>query len=382
MRVAHLLLGRCNPDSANGVDKSVYHLVCHQAVLGAEVAVFSLTAKEPIAIPGVEVHGLPPPSTMFGRLSPKVPNQVLNAVLNWKPDLVHFHSVHIGPFIGLARTLRRYGIPYAVTPHGGFASGRLARVGSGVRAYIYLLEKEYLEQALFVHAVSNNDVEGLKSLGVRAQTIVVPNGITVSEIPNRSDGDLLRGQFPNLVGKFVFVFLGRLDPGHKGLDILLEAFAKVQMANAALVLIGPDWRRSLSLLKDQAKQLGVTERVVFAGPAFGEQKWGYLRGADVFVHPPRSEAGCPFSVLEALAVGKAVIVSKAADPEGQIGTFGAGLVTEPEVGGLCEALTALTRYSRESLIQMGLRGRMLVETRYDWQIIAERLLGAYENWKS
>ncbi|CAM3384835.1 hypothetical protein [Rhodothermus bifroesti] len=33
MRIAHVLLGRCNPDSANGVDKTVYPLARHQALL-------------------------------------------------------------------------------------------------------------------------------------------------------------------------------------------------------------------------------------------------------------------------------------------------------------------------------------------------------------
>jgi len=56
MRIAHVLLGRCNPDSANGVDKTVYYLAHHQASLGSQVAVFSLTVKEPIPIPGAEVR--------------------------------------------------------------------------------------------------------------------------------------------------------------------------------------------------------------------------------------------------------------------------------------------------------------------------------------
>ncbi len=66
MRIAHVLLGRCNPDGANGVDEAVYHLSRHQAALGAEVGIVSLTVKEPIPVPGVEVKDLPPP---FGRLA-------------------------------------------------------------------------------------------------------------------------------------------------------------------------------------------------------------------------------------------------------------------------------------------------------------------------
>lgn len=378
MRIAHILLGRCNPDSANGVDKTVYHLARHQAALGAEVAVFSLTPKEPIPVPGVEVRTLAPPSGKLERLWPGVPKRFLEALLGWKPDLVHFHSVHIGPFIGLGKALWRRGVPYVVTPHGAFAPGRLARVGPEVRAYIRVLERPYLEGARFVHAVSSNDMDGLRSLGVRARVVVVPNGMDLDSVPVRVDPDLLRRRFPGLQGKRVFLFLGRLDPVSKGLDLLLEAFAAARLPEAALVLVGPDWRGSLARLREQARRLGLEERVVFAGPAFGKEKWAYLAGADVFVHPSRWE-GAPFSVLEALAMGKPVLVSRAADPNGEIGTFGAGVVVEPRVPELSQGLARLLGLRSEEVDRMGRRARALVEERYGWRTIAARLMEAYQH---
>ena len=377
MRIAHVLLGRCNPDSANGVDKTVYHLARHQAALGAEVAVFSLTLKEPLPVPGAEVRTFPPPWGRLGRLWPGVPGRLVEELLGWRPDLVHFHSVHIGPFVALGRALRRRGVPYVVTPNGGFAPGRLARVGPEVRAYVRLLEKPYLEGARFVHAVSHNDVEGLKALGVRAPVVVVPNGIDPAAVPNQVDADLLRRRFPGLRGKRVFLFLGRLDPVHKGLDLLLEAFAANRLPQAALVLVGPDWRGSLARLRELARHLGLDERVVFAGAAFGEEKWAYLAGADVFVHPSRWE-GFSFSVLEALAMGKPVLVSSAADP-GEIRASGAGVTVEPRVAELSEALRALGTSSPEELERMGRRARALAEERYDWRAIAARLMEAYQH---
>lgn len=370
MRIAHVLLGRCNPDSANGVDKTVYYLARHQAALGAEVAVFSLTAKEPIPVPGAEVRVLPPPSGRLEGLWPGGPKRLLEELLGWKPDLVHFHSVHIGPFIGLGKALRRRGVPYVVTPNGGFAPGRLARVGPEVRAYIRLLERPYLEGARFVHAVSRNDLEGLSSLGVRARVVVVPNGLDLDSVPVRVDVDLLRRRFPGLQGKRVFLFLGRLD-------LLLEAFAAARLPEAALVLVGPDWRGSLARLREQARRLGLEERVVFAGPAFGEEKWAYLAGADVFVHPSRWE-GFSFSVLEALAMGKPVLVSRAADPNGEIGTFGAGVVAEPRVAELSQGLARLLGLRPEEVDRMGRRARALVEERYSWRGIVVQLMEAYQ----
>lgn len=240
MRVAHLILGRCNPDSANGVDKTVYYLSSRQAALGAEVAVFSLTAKEPLPVPGAEVRTFPPPSGKLGRLWPVVPGRLLEEVLGWGPDLVHFHSVHIGLFIELRTALR----------------GNLAR------------------------------------------------------------------------------------------------------------------------LREQVRRLGVEEQVVFAGPAFGEEKWAYLAGADAFVHPRRWE-GFSFSVLEALAMGKTVLVSRAADPNGEIGAFGAGVVVEPRVPELSEGLARLWGASSWELDRMGRRARALVEERYGWRAIVVQLMEAY-----
>ena len=382
MRIAHFLLGRCNPDSANGVDKTIYHLAKTQAALGATVSVFSVTEKQPVAIPGAEVVTISPSTFVrLPRLGTKIPwtgVEPKRRLSEWKPDIVHFHSVHIGPFVGLARWLRTRKIPYVVTPHGGYALGRLEKAGWKVKWYIHAVEKHYLQQAAFVHLVSRNDREGLETLGIKVRTVQVPNGIDLSAIPSHVDEGLLYKRYPALQGKRVFLFLGRLDPAHKGLDILLEAFAVARLPEAALVLVGPDFRGGMMRLQEQARRLGLAEQVMFTGPAFGEEKWAYLAGADLFVHPSRWE-GFPFSVLEAMAMGKPVLLSTAADP-GDIASVGAGITVQPNVDPLAHALKEMGKASQEELKGMGARGRRLVEGRYNWQHIAEKLLVEYERW--
>jgi len=377
VRIAHFLIGRCNPESANGVDKTVFYLSLHQARLGARVAVFSFSDKKPITIPGVEIKTIEPPKYgSFGSKLPYVRSEVVRELMLWEPNIVHFHSVHIGPFIAMGKLLRRQGILYVVTPHGGFAPGRLARVGPQVRAYIRFLERPYLEGAQFIHAVSHNDEEGLISLGVRAKSVVVPNGIDPTAVPDHVPPELLHNRFPLLKNKRVFLFLGRLDPVTKGLDLLLEAFAVARNPDTALVLVGPDWHGNLARLKKQVWRLSLNEQVVFVGPVYGQEKWSCLAGADVFVHPSRSE-GFSFSVLEALAIGKPVLVSQAADP-GDIRDSGAGITVEPQVDQIVEALRTFANFSSTDLNRMGQRARTLVEQRYYWQGIASRLLEAYE----
>ena len=89
MRIAHFLPGRCNPDSANGVEKVVYNLTRQLATLNHQVALFSLTAKPPIPIPGVDVLAYPPERIPF-----MLPQNLLYDLRGWRPDIVHLHSVY------------------------------------------------------------------------------------------------------------------------------------------------------------------------------------------------------------------------------------------------------------------------------------------------
>src|SRR5688572_3001012 len=122
MRIAHFLQGRCNSDSANGVEKTIYFLSRAQAALGHEVSVFSLTAKDPLPIPGVAVRTYLP-----GWQPLAIPDQLLADLRRYQPALVHLHSAYVPPNASLARNLRRMAIPYVMTPNGVLASALLRR---------------------------------------------------------------------------------------------------------------------------------------------------------------------------------------------------------------------------------------------------------------
>src|SRR5512147_812336 len=101
MRVAHFFPGHCDPESANGVDKAVYHLSKAQAASGHTVAVLELTSKAPIAIPGAEVRSYAP-----RRFPLSLPKKLLGDLGQWKPDLVHLHSSFVPVNAALAAWLR------------------------------------------------------------------------------------------------------------------------------------------------------------------------------------------------------------------------------------------------------------------------------------
>jgi glycosyltransferase involved in cell wall biosynthesis len=92
----------------------------------------------------------------------------------------------------------------------------------------------------------------------------------------------------------------------KGFDLLIEAMPAVlrRFPDAQLMILGEGPLEAE--LKEQARNLGLQEKVYFLG--FQANPWLYLKHADAFILPSRYE-GLPNVLLEALALGTPVVVS-------------------------------------------------------------------------
>jgi glycosyltransferase involved in cell wall biosynthesis len=374
MRIAHVVRGRCNPESNSGIDRMVYHLSRAQAAAGHEVAIFSVTAKPSIPIEGVHVFTQPPsPWSLLPR------RELGDSVRAWKPDVTHLHSLYIPEHTALGRRLRGWQMPYVVTPHGGLAPHVLRSRPLLKRSYRALFERSYLNHAAFVHAVTER--EDLQGHGVTAPVIRAPNGVSVADLPASLDAGIIERRYPAARGNRIFVAVGRLDPVLKGLDLLIQAFCAPSVAGRPLflVLVGPDHRDGRAQLERLVRDAGAEDRVVFWGPALGDEKFDVLAAADIFVQASRSE-GISIAVLEALATAKPCLVSTAADPLGRIAARNAGLVTKPEVDELSAAIVRYAEMSDEELRARGERGRDIVTAEFEWTTIAQTLLLGYTKY--
>jgi glycosyltransferase involved in cell wall biosynthesis len=89
-----------------------------------------------------------------------------------------------------------------------------------------------------------------------------------------------------------------------GQTFLLDAFAKLDRPDVRLVICGTG--ALLESLEQQAKTLGIAERVTFAGLVPNEEVARYTAAADVFALPSLLEA-LPTVAVEALASGTPVV---------------------------------------------------------------------------
>jgi asparagine synthase (glutamine-hydrolysing) len=140
--------------------------------------------------------------------------------------------------------------------------------------------------------------------------MILPNSVDLAFFtPGDKPADLLDRYALN--NRVVLLTVGRLaeKERYKGFDEVLELLPTlardVPQISYLIVGDGPDRRR----LERKAHQLGIADRVVFAGLVSEDEKPGHYRLADLYVMPSSGE-GFGIVYLEALACGIPVIGSK------------------------------------------------------------------------
>lgn len=294
-------------------------------------------------------------------------------------DLVHITAVFSYPTIPASRIARRIGLPYIVSPRGMLDSWAFQYKGWKKRPYFECIEKKTLNRSAALHALTENEVENFRDLGLTASSFVLPNGI-YSEAPGfSSPREKFETQYPQVKGNQIVLFLGRIDP-KKGLDTLVSAFAQTLREKpkcpAHLIIAGPDLIGYRGQIEKLTEGQGIQNQVTFTGELTGKEKQAALGAADIFVLPSRSE-GFSIAILEAMEAGCPVIITENCHFP-QVATHGAGVVIQADKTQLTEALIKLLE-DKKTARAMGERGRALVGRDYRWSVIAKKMVRVYQD---
>jgi glycosyltransferase involved in cell wall biosynthesis len=265
-----------------------------------------------------------------------------------------FHFQGIAPKTNrLARNLKQAGIPYVFT-----SQGHLLCHGSvhWLKKFIYLnLVSRFIRDAGGLQFCTQREADRARYLLptwhgpvlVHHNLVRVPDPATVRSRPREELGIPAQA--------FVFAYLGRLHIEHKGLDLVVKAFASIPApANAYLVLVGPDFAGGRKTLEQLAGQLGCGQRVRFLGSQLDEAKWSTLKMADAFVSPSRWEA-CSSAQAEAIGFGLPTILSTAASISPEVVEHRSALASPLRVAALARMMQRLIEDGqlRQSLKEAG-----------------------------
>jgi len=202
------------------------------------------------------------------------------------------------------------------------------------------IDKIVSRNADLVITVSKEIGEYIYSLGVPSKKIVtIPMGINASSFELKlKDREEVRCELGIPRTAFVIGYIGRIDTPSKRVDTLVRAFSAIRAkgcVNSFLVIVGNDVH---GRLENRVKNIGVTS-VILTG--FRKDVEKILAALDVFVLPSVSE-GCPFSLLEAMAGGKAIVASDIPSIRDVVEDGKEALLFNPrEVNALVRALSRL-----------------------------------------
>jgi glycosyltransferase involved in cell wall biosynthesis len=201
----------------------------------------------------------------------------------------------------------------------------------------------------------------------------------VSTIPNGVDIDLFtpcRGSdsvdpWPHMPPGYC-LYVGTLSP-RKGVDLLLRALVDVDIP---CVVAGDGPARKE--LERTARELGLSERVLFLGSVPRAQLSEVYRKAAMFVLPSSADA-TPLALLEAMASGIPPVASSIYGIPEVVQHGHNGLLVPP--GDLSALRTALAELAADGALreELGRSARATVVSRFTWRALAQEVVRVYES---
>jgi glycosyltransferase involved in cell wall biosynthesis len=271
-------------------------------------------------------------------------------------DLIHAHWVLSAFAAALTAPFHRRPIICTVQGSDVYQALRMPLFGA--------IGRSALRSAQKVIALSQSLADEAAARGVPAEKItIIPNGVdTALFSPNGNPREP------------VVLFAGSLIQ-RKGAAVLIEAFALIQARHPdwRLVLIGDGPEREK--LETLAARSGLADVVRFTGSLTPVDTARWMRRAEIFGMPSLEE-GQGVAMLEALASGVPCVASRVGGiPEILSPDWGA-LVPPSDPRALAAALRELMEQA-ESRRAMGRAAAAGVRGKYDWSVIARRIMDVY-----
>ena len=303
---------------------------------GCEIEVFTTTANgpdelnvspgEPTDVDGVRV-------VYFKRLTKDHTHYSPDVLQAMRVHAKHFDVVHIHAWWNLVSVLAcraaiKQGVPVVVSPRGTLSNYSFNNRNSLPKTLIHKLLGKTLLQKSYIHATSDREAKAMESLIGPKKIFDIPNFVDLPAVmPQVSEGKHKHLRL---------LFLSRIDE-KKGLELLFHALRDISMS-WRLTIAGDGDKEYVNSLKALAEQNGLTPCIHWIGFQ-KENKFNVLREHDVLVLPSYDE-NFGNVVIESLAMGTAVLVSRNVGLASYVEQNEFGWVSEQTVGSLALALYA------------------------------------------
>jgi len=221
-------------------------------------------------------------------------------------DVVHLNGYRNLMLVPAAQAARRAGVPFVIQPHGAIPV--IVNSLAVKRLYDRWLGRQELDGVSAVIVGQQSEREQALSLGIAPERIrIIPNGLASdgNAQPVPEAGSFRRRyRVPN--DRLLILFLGRINR-KKGVDMLVEAFARMRTRDTHLVIAGPD-DGQLAEVTTLIERHDLGDRTTLTGLLSGSDVGAAYRDSDLFVLPCRTDT-FPMAIVEACQAGMPMVVT-------------------------------------------------------------------------
>lgn len=374
MRIIHIVHGKVNPNSANGISRVVYFLNKHQKALGLQSEIWAFVdgqkSHETYVRDEYVTVELFPRLNLLSRNHPMIERFTKEKD---SIDIVHFHMIWFTDKNILAKQLNLLKIPFIAMTHGTYSKPVSYKGKKQIARY--LLECPFLNRASAIHALTPEEITYLTKYGVDRPSFVIPNGIDINQIPLNIRSDYFADKSYSNKIKIGWIGVFRED---KNLDLLAKACSLLPKEIRDLchfVLLGPDHKSFKNKLAKQIKGFGCESSFEILDAVYNEEKYSALNSFDLYIMPSSSE-GMSMAILDAMALGKPCILTRGCNMTYYYNrNFYEMCECIPQE--IAKAIVKMVQ-KKDKWSEMGTAAKKLINDEFNWDIIAQNLTINYQ----
>ncbi len=365
-----LITTECYRPIINGVVTSVVNLQSELEKNGHEVRILTLSPDaRSFEQDGVTYIGSVAALYPGVRTALRVHRRELRSLLDWKPDVVHsqceFSTFRMARYIA-----GKLHVPIVHTYHTVYEdyTHYFSPSQTWGKAAVAWFSRNTLRHVQCVVAPTEKVHGLLTGYGVPGDIQIVPTGVDLDQFQTELSDErrsLLRKKLGLTEKEVVLVSVGRLAK-EKNLEEILRFTSEYPSLGVKLLVVGDGPHRSS--LERYAAELGLGDRIVFAGMVQPHEVADYYRLGDLFVSASNSETQ-GLTYIEAMASGLPVLCRRDDCLKGVVDTGVNGWQYE-SFEQFKEALSSVLN-SRERLIELGEQARRKALGKYSSSAFAE-----------
>jgi len=354
-----------------GVVQLAYNIAKGMAQRGHEVTVFSTDAFEPgrrieekkNVIDGIEIfyfknvnnylaskHRIVQPKSLKKQLKKHIQDY----------DVIHLLDIYAISTFWAYKYSRKGNVPFFITTS-GVLSDYSQKIKGLLKKIFNIFLKKTLLNAEAVIVQTESEKKDCEKLGIKNLNLIKP-GINLTEYNNLPSRNIFREKYNLKDDDFCILFLGRIHEV-KGIKFLIDAIGQIRNSKVFLVIVGSKNDYLDHLLKD-IQNFDTNNQIILTGWVSEEEKFEAYMGSDIYCLPSLYDYA-PITILEACACGLPIITTTS-NGLFEIARDGAGLVVDPEDSdALKNAILEMTN-DRDSMKQLGNKGRSIIQADFDW----------------